>query len=763
MAKGLDAKLNLALQDRLASGLELTPPLRSFLLLQRELVGDSKIIPNRDKGNLFAGGKTQSDKSMAFLEDNRNEFDEVSPAASLFQGDLLWNRFSPYPVHDAADQAKADELIARLQAYLFENYDPLQVDATGEIPAGFIDGLKALGVLKIKIPTEYGGLGLSIPNYVRISGAAASYCGSLAALMSAHQSIGVGQPVKLAGTAEQKARVFPLLGHGNLISFFALTDKGAGSDPSRMTSYAEPFTRPDGKTGYRIHGEKLWITDGLIGDIGVVMAKTPSVWVISDKKNGKVTLQDQSMISAGLRAEREKAGWQEKEQITAFIVRVRDDQGNEVPGYHVYKRLCFDGLRGLQNGYLLFDGLEVSEDDIIGGLGNGLKMALDTLNTGRLTIPGATTAASKQMLRASVEFARAREQMGKTVGQWQAGAEKLAEWAANTFGMDAMSRYTTLLGSEAEAHGRDIRVEAAMAKLYCSEMLVRNSDRAWRLWGGRYFQTPASKMEVGLGNVPVAQFYRDAPINCTFEGTSDIMHLLIARECSDFSLKPVMGLFEMLGGSFSLGRLITGVAGFATTMTKMLLGSFIGYHFSFARRQWFGSSVRSQHLNASNDHHLEFLQQYTFKLNLDFFALLNAHMLELDFGSVKKKGSKAILNHMKMLGEKQIQLGQLVDHATNLFAMATALAYADRLLGEEQFSAEEKQAIQDLADLMCSQHAAKIRKSTDVDAHTIKLIGRVRDHLMAGRVNFLYDGIMDVKFDMGTFESDVMAGLKQGH
>ena len=259
-----------------------------------------------DTSKMSAGKPPRLD----LAESSRDPLDERgSFASNLFIGQFAFDRIFPWPEQSAEDRAAGEPFLAELKAYLHANVDADEIDRTGEIPQKNIDDLFAMGAFAIKIPKQYGGLGLSQVNYGRAAMLLGSWDANLTALVSAHQSIGVPQPLLLFGTEEQKAKYLPRVARHE-ISAFALTESHAGSDPATMSLRADPT--PDG-SAFIMNGEKLWCTNGLKAGVLVVMAQTPPKMV-----NGK-----------------------ERKQITAFIVEVN------TPGLAMPHRCHFMGLRAL--------------------------------------------------------------------------------------------------------------------------------------------------------------------------------------------------------------------------------------------------------------------------------------------------------------------------------------------------------------------------------------------------------------------------------
>jgi alkylation response protein AidB-like acyl-CoA dehydrogenase len=438
-------------------------------------------------------------KSIQVAEESRElDWKSKSFMGSMFMGDLDVSLSYPFPTQSEEDQKVGDEIIERFESWAFDNLDGDAIDKAQEIPPHVWKGIADLGLFGIKIPKEYGGLGLSQTNYVRILGAVAKYCGSTAATLSAHQSIGVPQPLKLFGTEEQKKKWLPRIAKGEL-SAFALTEPGAGSDPASMVT--EAVKQADGS--WIINGEKLWCTNGTLADLYVVMARTVS----EDGRKG----------------------------ITAFVVEGRSE------GLEVVHRCRFLGIRAIENGLIRFRNVKVPAENVILGEGKGLKLALTTLNDGRLGIPAVAAFVSKDVLDFSASWAKSRVQWGKAVGSHEAGAQKLADIAGQTYAMETLALYGAALS---DRHNVDIRMEAAAAKMWNSERSWEVADTAFQLRGGRGFETEKSVEDRGEVGFPMERVLRDTRINRIVEGTTDVMHLFIAREALDGHLRNAGGLFK---------------------------------------------------------------------------------------------------------------------------------------------------------------------------------------------------------------------------
>src|ERR687893_147926 len=416
----------------------------------------------------------------------------------LFLGSFRLDLISPQPRLDAAAVEKGEAFLAKLREFLERDVDPLEIEREARIPQRVLDGLKALGALGMKVPRRYGGLGLSQVYYNRALALAGVWHASLSTLLSAHQSIGVAEPLMLFGSEEQKQRWLPLVSKDH-ISAFLLTEPDVGSDPARLGTTATPT-----EGGYLLNGRKLWATNGAIADIVVVMAQVPK----TDGHRGG---------------------------ISAFVL----DYTTE--GVTVESRNAFMGLRGIENSVTRLENVFVPAENLIGREGQGLKIALSTLNTGRLALPAICTGNSKWATKVAREWSNERIQWGVPVGKHDAVAQKIAFIAAGAFGLEAMLDVSSRLADDKKA---DIRIEAAIAKLYSSELGWQVLDELMQVRGGRGYETAQSLKDRGEKPVPVEQAMRDMRINRIFEGSTEIMHLLIAREAVDQHLEVAGEILE---------------------------------------------------------------------------------------------------------------------------------------------------------------------------------------------------------------------------
>ncbi|HEX4683067.1 MAG TPA: acyl-CoA dehydrogenase family protein [Gemmatimonadaceae bacterium] len=591
-----------------------------------------------------------------------SEWSGPSFVRELFLGRFRLDLIHPHPAEDPNELDRAKPFFDTLEAFL-KRVDSDMIDRTGEIPEEYVQELRDMGAFGIKIPTEYGGLGLAYSSYVKAMAMVTSKDGSLTALLSAHQSIGLPQPLKLFGSEEQKKKFFPRLAKG-AISAFALTEVDAGSDPANMHSHAEPGA--DG-SHFVLNGEKLWCTNGTRAELFLVMARTPDVVV-----NGKP-----------------------RKQITAFIVEASS------PGLEVVHRCRFMGLKAIENGVIRFTNVKVPRENILWGEGKGLKLALITLNTGRLTLPASAAGGSKALLQASRIWAQERVQWGAPIGKHEAIAQKVAMMAANTFAMESIAGLTVGLAE----HGHyDIRLEAAIAKLYNTEHGWHIVDDALQIRGGRGYETADSLRARGERPIPIERAMRDSRINLIFEGSSEIMRLFIAREAVDHHFKTA---FALVDKESSKGE------------KAAAFGRVMKFYPAWYPARWVGKGQVPGSFSEFGPlaGHVRFAERHTRKLG------------------------RAIFHAMVRLGPKlerrQLVLFRAVDIGAELFAMSAACVRAHKL------AKEGNQQANALADLFC--RAARTRVERLFDDFYGQYDGemyRVAQQVMRGEHAWLETGII---------------------
>jgi 3-hydroxyacyl-CoA dehydrogenase/alkylation response protein AidB-like acyl-CoA dehydrogenase/enoyl-CoA hydratase/carnithine racemase len=601
--------------------------------------------PAADEGVSLIDTSKMSNGQRAALELTeaaRETVREATLASGLFMGSL--NLTNAFPAQTAEDRQRAETFLSSLETLLHEKTDPDEIDRTGEIPQPVLDELARLGAFGIKVAPEYGGLGLSQTNYCRAAMLLGGWCGNLTALLSAHQSIGVPQPLILFGTEEQKRKYLPRVARGE-ISAFALTESGVGSDPATMKTHAEPT--PDGEH-FILNGEKLWCTNGIKAGVLVVMAKTPPKMV----------------------------GGKAKEQVTAFIVETN------WPGVNITHRCRFMGLKALYNAVIRFDNVRVPRSNILLAEGKGLRVALTTLNTGRLTLPAACVGLAQRCLDVTRQWTASRVQWGAPIGKHAAIADKLARMAANTFAMEAM----TLLAAsrvDRDKHA-DVRLEAAMCKMWGTEQAWEIANDALQIRGGRGYETADSLKARGEEPVPLERFLRDCRINTIFEGSSEIMRLFIAREALDPHLKVSAAALD--------SRL-------PIAARLRAAGKAAIFYAKWYPRQWlpFAASLRGSgyqpRIGGTAGAHLSRQLRYVSRTSRRLARAL----------------FHAMLRHGPKLERQQVLLGRFVEIATELFAITATCLRAEQFLHAKSRG-------------MAASHATHSNGSTPDGAQLLRLV-----------------------------------------
>ena len=581
---------------------------------------------------------------------------QPSFAKELFLGRLRLDLVHPHPSGPPEAAERGEAFLAKLRDFCESQIDAAVIERDGQIPDKVVRGLKELGAFGMKIGTQYGGVGLSQLYYNKALALVGSVHPSVAALLSAHQSIGVPQPISMFGTEEQKRTWLPRCTQE--ISAFLLTEPDVGSDPARVHATATP----DGDD-YVLNGVKLWTTNGVIADLLVVMAQVP-------------------------KSEGHRGG------ITAFVVEA------DAPGIVVANRNAFMGLRGIENGLTRLTNVRVPAANLIGREGEGLKIALSTLNVGRLSLPALCTGSAKWCLKIAREWSGVRVQWGRPVGEHEAVAGKVAFIAATAYGLEAMLDLATEL---ADAGRTDIRIEAALAKLYGSEMAWLIADELVQIRGGRGYETAESLAARGERGVPAEQLLRDLRINRIFEGSTEIMHLLIAREAVDTHLAVAGDIIDPEANPRSKARAAANAAKFYARWLPTLVTGKGQLPTSFTE---FGPLAE----------HLRYVERAGRRLARSTFYAMSRWQGKLE--------------------HKQRFLGRIVDIGAELFAMTAACVRAQR-------DRADATAVE-LADAFCRQARVRSEQLFDQLWHNCDDSDQTLARgVLEGRYTWLEEGILD--------------------
>ncbi len=593
----------------------------------------------------------------------------------MFLGNFRLDLLHPFPL----PQEERPEFAAfydALKEFLRAEVDPIEIDTTGEYPGHVVDGLRKLGAFGMKIPKKYGGLGFSNVEYQRVMQLFGSIDGNFSALLSAHQSIGVPQPLKLFGTEELKKKYLPRCAAGD-ISAFALTEPQVGSDPARLETTAS--RTPEGDA-YIINGEKLWCTNGTLAKLLVVMARDPKT-----------------------------------KKISAFVVEM------SWPGVKIEHRCHFMGLRALANAVISFKDVRVPAENLIGEEGKGLKIALTTLNDGRLSIPNGSVGTTKMCLEVCRKWGSERVQWGRPVGKHEAISHMIADMAATTFAMESIANLATEMSSRG---GYDIRLEAAACKEWNTARTWEIVDTTMQIRGGRGYETETSLRARGEEPIGIERMMRDYRINKIFEGSSEIMHLFMAREAVDKHLQVA-------------GAMIDPEKSVADKLAE--LPKIAGFYGAWYPSRWLGWGQWPRYSEFGEmATHLRFVERNTRRLARQIFH--------------------GMIVHQGRLQNKQAFLFRLVDIANELFAMAASVSRAHAMADAGHAHASDAM---ELADLFCRGARRKISglfralwANDDVRKY------RVAMRVLEGQHAWLEEGTLKLAPKAASLKPETVSGVR---
>jgi acyl-CoA dehydrogenase family protein 9 len=410
------------------------------------------------------------------MSSNENLKEIPSIVANMFYGEVQEEEVFPYPHFTETQIEMAKAMVDAVDKYASANIDSAKLDKDAKIPEDVLQGLAGLGLCGLGVGEEYGGLGLDTTLYARVFSQVAGIDGAIATTLGAHQSIGF-KALLNEGNEEQKKYWLPKLASGEVFAAFCLTEPGSGSDAYSIKTKA--VKNSDGT--YTINGQKLWITNAGLAGFYSVFAKTEH----DDNKGGKV------------------------EKISCFIV----EKGME--GVSFGEKEDKMGIRASETRAVYFDNVKVPASNLLGEPGKGFKIAMNVLNTGRLSLGSGSVGGMKMILKLATNQAKTRKQFGDTIDNFGLIQEKLATMAAGIYAAESMVYMTT---GKITQGMNEFSHESAICKVYCSEKLWDTIDKATQIAAGNAY----------MREYPYERIMRDCRINLIFEGTNEILRIFTA-------------------------------------------------------------------------------------------------------------------------------------------------------------------------------------------------------------------------------------------
>ena len=394
----------------------------------------------------------------------------------VFLGEIREDLVFPFPALAADERESLTMVLDSFRAFATDTIDSRQLDHDGKFSDAVRDGMHTLGLMGMNIPEAYGGFGASAKVFNRVFGEIGATDPALCVYFGAHQSIGC-KGIVLFGTEDQKQRWLPRCASGEIIAAFCLTEAGSGSDAQAMTTIATPSD--DGQS-YSITGTKIWISNAGYAGLFTVFAKVP--------------------VSVDGKA---------KQRVTAFIVDAR------AAGITLGQPEQKMGIKASDTRTVTFTDVRVPAGDRLGDVGQGFRIALEILNSGRLGLAAGSSLGARRIMHHALLHAKQREQFGRPIGSFEMIQQKVAVNAAETYAADSAWMLTAGM---VDRGGVDFSLETAACKIFASELAFRASNDALQIAGG-----------IGYSKeYPYEQAVRDSRINLIFEGTNEILRALIA-------------------------------------------------------------------------------------------------------------------------------------------------------------------------------------------------------------------------------------------
>ena len=567
-----------------------------------------------------------------------------SLVGTFFFGELNENLIFPFPHFSDSQVEMAKEMTSAIDQFATDNIDGEKFDRESKLPEEVIKGIAEMGLLGLAVPENLGGLGLDYSLYCRVFAQIAMYDASVATMVGAHQSIGY-RALLNEGTEAQKQKWLPLLASGQVIAAFCLTEPGSGSD-----AYSIKTKAVDNKDGtYTINGQKLWITNGGLAGFYSVFCKT------DHEVDGKVV-----------------------EKISCFIVE------KDMPGISFGEKENKMGIRASETRAVYFDKVVVPKENIIGELGKGFKIAMNVLNSGRLSLGAGCVTGMRTAMKLATEHAANRKQFDRPIAEFGLVQKKLAKMAELTYAVESIVYLST--GNMIKGMN-DYYMETAVCKVYGSECLWQTVDMAMQIAAGNGY----------MKEYPYERIMRDSRIQLIFEGTNEILRCLLA-------LSGVRGPSEDLK---ELGK-ITDVGTALHDPIKSL-----GVFSKFARKR-LSNVLGSKHLTKA---HPELKDQAD-----KFSGCLGRFAIEVE---------NALIKYGKKIVDNELPQGRLADMAINLYVMVAVISRTTAILNSSKASAEQKEYVLRLTKQICKNHRREFaRNARSMGKNSDKTVQKISESVV---------------------------------
>ncbi|MGI8546976.1 MAG: acyl-CoA dehydrogenase family protein [Gemmatimonadaceae bacterium] len=512
----------------------------------------------------------------------------------VFAGKIYSSLIFPYPpsldVTNPDEAATVERLVALIEGRLGGLVDSARFDREETLGDDVIAALGEHGFLGMTIPKRYGGLELSPTAYARVFEAVAATDPSLGVFIGVHCGLG-SKAIVLYGNLEQKERWLPGLARGEILAAYALTEPAVGSDAQHMRTTAK---LSDDGTHWMLNGRKLWIGNGHCAAVIATFAQTEV------ERKGETVMRP-----------------------TAFLIEPA------MPGFRVVETVHKMGIRGSTQAELEYHNLRVPAENVMGEIGKGFAVAVNVLNAGRLSLAAGCTGGTKHIFQEMARYAEQREQFGSPLAAFEITQRKLASIASDIYAGDAMLGVLVTIATRGEA---DWSLEAAIGKVFASELVWRTADEMVQIAGGRGFVKP----------YPYERYLRDSRINRIFEGANEILRLFVALNGLQTLSGELKGLSAALRAPIkNLGLLSEA----ASTRVRSALGA-------------------TATLDVQLDKRLDIHKQY-----------LEKHVAEL-----RAAAERAIRRHRKQIVDRQLIVERLANMTIELFATACVISRTQSLL-----------------------------------------------------------------------------------